>query len=164
MTRDSMIKQNSISVCQVFKKTNKKKNPSPCQMTSSHEHSALGPGGTTAHPGINPFSCLRPYVSTISVSKITFTTTAAGCLQKLKLLWYIAAYVCMLFGPIDNTWACCACFFFFFNEGEMLPYAWKNKRRPKLTAPSAKHSWRQENGPHSTFCPALRRMPHCHQC
>lgn len=114
MTRDSMIKQNSISVCQVFKKKTNKNNPSPCQMTSSHEHSALGPGGTTAHPGINPFSCLRPYVSTISVSKITFTTTAAGCLQKLKLLWYTAAYVCMLFGPIDNTWACCACFFFFF--------------------------------------------------
>ncbi|XP_077455864.1 uncharacterized protein LOC144073704 [Stigmatopora argus] len=47
---------------------------------------------------------------------------------------------------------------------KMLPYAWKNKRRPKLTAPSAKHSCRQENSPRSTFCPALRRMPHCHQC
>lgn len=55
-------------------------------------------------------------------------------------------------------------FLSFFNEGEMLPYAWKNKRRPKLTGPSAKHTWRQENGPCSTFCPALRRMPHCHQC
>lgn len=111
-----------------------------------------------------PLSCLRPYVSAISASKITFTTTTGGCLQKLKLLWYIPADVCMLFGPIDNTWACSLFFFFFFNEGEMLPYAWKNKRRPKLTAPSAKHSWRQKNGPHSTFCPTLRRMPHCHQC
>lgn len=107
-----------------------------------------------------PFSCLRPYVSAISVSKIPFTTTTAGCLQNFKLLWYIPAYVCMLFSPIDNTWACSL----FSNEGEMLPYARKNKRRPKLTAPSAKHSWRQESGPCSTFCPALRRMPHCHQC
>lgn len=98
-----------------------------------------------------PFPCLRPYVSAISASKITFTTTTDGCLQKLKLLWYIPAYVCTLFGPIDNTWAC-SCFFF-LNKGEMLPYAWKNKRRPKLTAPSAIHSWRQKNGPHSTFLP-----------
>lgn len=141
---------------------------SNCQTASCHKHDALGPGGTASHPGISPSPCLGPYVSAISVSKIPFTTATAGCLQKFKLLWYIPGYVCMLFSPIDNTWACSGFFpfffFLFFNEGEMLPYAWKNKRRPKLTAPSAKHSWRQKNGPCSTFCPALRRMPHCHQC
>lgn len=119
-----------------------------------------------------PLCCLRPYASAVPVSGIPLTTTAAACLQNFRLLWYIPAYVCMLFSPIDNTWARSLflffspsfLFFFFPNEGEMLPYARKNKRRPKLTAPSAKHTWRQESGPCSTLCPTLRRMPHCHQC
>lgn len=87
---------------------------SNCQTASCQKHDAVGPGGTASHPGISPSPCLGPYVSAISVSKIPFTTATAGCLQKFKLLWYIPAYVCMLFSPIDNTWGCSEFFFFFF--------------------------------------------------
>lgn len=105
--------------CQVEKKKEKQNKTKPLSSAwtglpcpSSSDDDILSEArrcGTLTEPQspsrYQPLCCLRPYASAVPVSGIPLTTTATACLQNFRLLWYIPAYVCMLFSPIDNTWA-----------------------------------------------------------